>query len=335
MSEYDIDLVVPWVDGSDPEWQAEKKVYEQPYPVGDTDACRFRDWGLIEYLFRSIAMFLPWIRKIHFITCGHLPPFLNTAHPKLHIVNHRDFMPAETLPCFNSSALEMYIHRIPGLAERFIYINDDIFFLQPAPPERFFAGKDGLPCCLYAEHPVRPYMKIEQWSAYLLHDAGVINSMFSKNGAKRPGRIVSRKLPLSYNLRNVALRLLFPKFYCGFLIPHTYSCFLKSVIEEVWEAVPDLLDRVGRTKFRTWEDVNQWLFYMWQLAEGRYVIANPDYRVYTAMEDNVQEICDAIRTHRYESVCINDGRESDADRLAPIIAGAFRDILPEKCAYEI
>ena len=115
----DIDFVVLWVDGSDPVWQAEKAKY-QGKTLDDSNAPnRFRDWGLMPYWFRAVEKFAPWVRKIHFVTCGHVPAFLNLAHPKLHHVKHEGFLPPEVLPTFSSHAIEMNLHRIPGLAEHF------------------------------------------------------------------------------------------------------------------------------------------------------------------------------------------------------------------------
>ena len=72
------------------------------------------------YWFRAVEKFAPWVRKIHFVTCGHVPAFLNLAHPKLHHVKHEGFLPPEVLPTFSSHAIEMNLHRIPGLAEHFV-----------------------------------------------------------------------------------------------------------------------------------------------------------------------------------------------------------------------
>ena len=117
----DIDIVVTWVDGSDPEWLKERARYSGT-PVELSDV-RFRDWGLMRYWFRGIEKYAPWVRKIHFVTWGHLPDWLDTTNPKLHIVKHTDFIPAEYLPTFNSHTIELNLHRIEGLAEQFIYLS--------------------------------------------------------------------------------------------------------------------------------------------------------------------------------------------------------------------
>lgn len=145
MSEnYPIDFVVTWVDGNDPVWQAEKAKYS-PSKNADNRNVRFRDWDNMQYWFRAVEKFAPWVNKVHFVTYGHLPKWLNTNNPKLNIAKHSDFIPKEYLPTFSSRTIEFNLHRIKGLAERFVYFNDDMFLLKPVKRELFFAGKDCLP----------------------------------------------------------------------------------------------------------------------------------------------------------------------------------------------
>src|SRR5690554_4129292 len=99
-----IDFVITWVDGSDPIWQKEKQQY---FPDDITDGQRFRDWDNLKYWFRAVEKFAPWVNKIHFITWGHTPKFLNLDHPKLNIVNHKDYLKPEYLPTYNSNAIEL------------------------------------------------------------------------------------------------------------------------------------------------------------------------------------------------------------------------------------
>lgn len=75
----EIDIVVAWVDGADPAWQEEKRkrMIEQGMAVQvDDREERYRDWELMRYWFRGIEKFAPWVRKIHFVTYGHLPDWL-------------------------------------------------------------------------------------------------------------------------------------------------------------------------------------------------------------------------------------------------------------------
>jgi hypothetical protein len=114
-----IDFVLPWVNGDDPEWLAQFDLHT-PEIFGDKRKCRYRDWGNLQYLFRAFERCTPWVRKIHFVTWGHLPGWLNVAHEKLNIVRHSDFLPHENLPVFSSHPIEINMHRIASLADRFV-----------------------------------------------------------------------------------------------------------------------------------------------------------------------------------------------------------------------
>ena len=146
-TEAEIDFVIAWVDGSDPNWQKEKQKHLAEFlkdeSVVDQGDYRYRDWDLLQYWFRSVEKYAPWVRKVHFVTCGQIPIWLNVNHPKLHIVNHEDYIPQEYLPTFNSHTIELNMHRIDGLSEQFVYFNDDMYITQRVAPTDFFMN--GLP----------------------------------------------------------------------------------------------------------------------------------------------------------------------------------------------
>lgn len=138
----EIDYVFPWVNDNDPVW---RKVYEdyclktQSYVrLQELHNERYRDWGLLKYLLRSIDFNMPWIRKVHLIVSNieQVPVWINQE--KVHIVLHSDFIPEKFLPLYNSTAIEMFLDKIPDLAEHFLYGNDDIFFLKPTQPSDWF-----------------------------------------------------------------------------------------------------------------------------------------------------------------------------------------------------
>ena len=80
----------------------------------------------------------PWVNNIYLITNGQRPKWLNVNHPKLKWVRHEEFIPEEYLPTFNSSAIEMNIHRIDGLSENFVLFNDDMYLIQDVKYSDFF-----------------------------------------------------------------------------------------------------------------------------------------------------------------------------------------------------
>ncbi len=178
----DIDVVITWVDDNDVKWRNERA----KYLIGDNSVkevtkedMRFRNWDNLQYVFRGIEKYMPWVRKIHFVTYGHLPKWLNTDNPKLNIVRHEDFMPKEYLPSFNGCAIALNMHRIPGLSEQFIYFNDDMFVIKPTKPEDFF--KNGIPCdmaCLSPQPVFRNMVvNIETNNLEIINDHFTINDV--------------------------------------------------------------------------------------------------------------------------------------------------------------
>ena len=102
---------------------------------------RFRDSICFKYCFRCAEKFVPWIGSIYLVvqSKSQVPSWLNTEQVKV-APFIEDFIPAEHLPVFNSQAIEMFLWNIPGLSEKFLYSNDDIYFVGPMKPEDFFEG---------------------------------------------------------------------------------------------------------------------------------------------------------------------------------------------------
>ncbi|MEV4641104.1 stealth family protein [Actinoplanes sp. NPDC049548] len=141
---FPIDIVYTWVDGSDPDWLQRKNaslaaVGEQQINTIATNASRFISRDELKYSLRSIVAYAPWVRRIFLVTDDQMPPWLDHTDPRLTVVSHRElFGDTGVLPTFNSHAIESRLHRIPGLAEHFIYFNDDMFLGRPVPPSAFF-----------------------------------------------------------------------------------------------------------------------------------------------------------------------------------------------------
>ena len=95
-----IDFVVTWVDMDDPVWKEEFHRYSGKIDnsVNEVSEARFRDYGFLKYWFRGVAKFAPWVRKVHFVTSGQKPDWLDETHPKLNLVSHEDYIPQNTYP---------------------------------------------------------------------------------------------------------------------------------------------------------------------------------------------------------------------------------------------
>ncbi|MDR1659737.1 MAG: Stealth CR1 domain-containing protein [Desulfovibrio sp.] len=137
---FPVDVVYTWVDGRDPVWLAKRS----SRGLGAEDANHYRDNGELRYSLRSLERFAPWVRRVHIVTDGQIPSWLNAGHEKLRLVAHRDIIPARFLPTFSSRVIEAHLHRIEGLAEHYVYFNDDFFLISPCFPGDFFTA-NGLP----------------------------------------------------------------------------------------------------------------------------------------------------------------------------------------------
>lgn len=335
----EIDFVIIWVDGSDPEWLAEKAKYAPP---ADTDNRpeRYRDWGLLPYWFRGVEKFAPWVRKVHFVTWGHIPKWLNTDHPKLNIVRHDEYIPEKYLPTFSSHTIELNLHRINGLSENFVYFNDDMFLISPVSEKVFF--KKGLPCdsAVLTVHCVKRGAKGELVQQVSLNDVSIINSDFDVHETFReaPQKWLSPEYGTKL-LRQIPL--LFCSGFSGFYQVHLPDSFKKSTFDEVWEKEGDVLDRTCLNKFRCISDVNQWLFRQWQLAKNEfYPRSIKTGKVFSPDRNSAEEYIAAaeyIRQKRGKMICINDGTVTAEEftKYSAVLCRAFETILPDKSEFEV
>ena len=139
-----IDFIFPYVTMNDPEWIEQYKKYcpkqDNRWNAWSSGVERFRDTGLLKYMFRSIATNMPWINKMYMIVAyeSQVPKWVNRN--TVRVILHKDFIPEEHLPTFNSTTIEMFIPLIKDLSDKFIYSNDDVYITGPLSPNNFFKG---------------------------------------------------------------------------------------------------------------------------------------------------------------------------------------------------
>ncbi|XP_029969142.1 N-acetylglucosamine-1-phosphotransferase subunits alpha/beta isoform X3 [Salarias fasciatus] len=110
----------------------------------DVSASRFEDNEELRYSLRSVEKHAPWVRHIFIVTNGQIPSWLNLDNPRVSVVTHQDiFLNHSHLPTFSSPAIETHIHRIPGLSQKFIYLNDDVMFGKDVWPDDFYSHSKG------------------------------------------------------------------------------------------------------------------------------------------------------------------------------------------------
>jgi hypothetical protein len=141
---FPVDIVYTWVDGADEAWRARRDAALAAVGVAKLNHQAANDARYIcrdelRYSLRGVAMHAPWVRHIWIVTDGQVPAWLDTSHPKVTVVDHREiFADRGVLPTFNSHAIESQLHHIDGLAEHFLYFNDDFFLGRPVTPSHFF-----------------------------------------------------------------------------------------------------------------------------------------------------------------------------------------------------
>ena len=322
-----IDFVVTWVDGNDPVWQEAKSHYVEA--GADTRAARYRDWDQLKYWFRAIEKNTPWVNKIHFVTFGHLPKWLNLDNPKLHIVRHEDFIPKEFLPVFNSTAIEIHLHRIPGLSENFVYFNDDTYLMKPCKPTDFF--KKGKPVDMALLTPVPENYGGEPYYYHLYNDYSIYKNYFSKKAflghifkycnIKYRGGAVS-------NLLNILCKNLY------FSSLHFSKPYNKSSFETVWRDYGDVLLKTAKSRFRVYSNNSPQLFRGYQLITGNFYPKRIQGIVLDTRKVDIAK--NAIESGKYRLLCLSDNTSGDtfeADKEK--INASFKKIYPVKSSFEL
>ncbi|MCH5246562.1 MAG: Stealth CR1 domain-containing protein [Muribaculaceae bacterium] len=329
---YPIDFVVTWVDMNDPEWQKEFNKYsgEKKNTKNGVSKARFRDYGMLKYWFRCVEKFAPWVNRIHFITSGQRPEWLDTGNPKIHLVDHKDFIPSEFLPTYNSVVIERYIHKIEDLSNHFVYFNDDFYIIRPIDKERFFLN--GLPrdIAVFQYNP-----SWSQWYVRIKNNVKIINRHFNKKETLKKDK--DKWFHQSYGSKRMMNYLLLP--YSKFITlrtPHNAQPYLKSTFEEVWQIADKELTATSINRFRALDDLTPELFRMWQICRSRFEPYNTytDTKMFPLMVKPKQAV-EAIKNQSYSLICLNDNIHiKNYEETMESIIQAFETIVPKKSSFE-
>lgn len=331
MNNEQIDIVLPWVDGSDKLWRAEKDKYDKNHDSSDV---RFQSWDNLQYVFRGIEKFMPWFHKIFLVTWGHIPEWLNTSYDKLAVIKHSDYIPDKYLPTFNSNTIEMNYFRINELSENFILFNDDLFPIRPISQSYYF--QDGIPC----EEAVETHfiLKAEkgmdlQMNYACVNNMVLLNRNFDKqevvkdNYEKWFDPIYGERLAQNQNLS-------FWHNFESFVYPHEAMPMKKSVLKEIWEKEPEALDRASQNRFRAFSDVTQRLVTMWQICSGKFVPHKYQGKLFLIDDSNYKEAADAIREQRYPIISLNETGIGNFELIKSEINMALEELLPQRSDFE-
>ncbi|END9857412.1 capsular biosynthesis protein, partial [Escherichia coli] len=263
----DCDVILYWVDSSDPSWFNEYIKYKKTPPN------RFRDLGILKYVFRCIEYNMPWIRTVHFITNGQIPDWLNLECKRLSFHKHEDiFFFKEALPVFNSSAIEANFSNIPGLAERFILFNDDMLVINKVDESRFFVN----------DKPV-DYIRLSYPRKGILYEKlkpqNAVACKFINNAYRFLDSIKIKDLNNEYLFnKNYTLRTNISNLIWSLAgkvkwfdiyhhpQPHTKSTWVQFRNKNLNGIIKD----TSFAKFRRGEDINQYLYRFLNLCRGDF-----------------------------------------------------------------
>jgi len=242
---FPIDVVFTWVDDSDLMWRKKYQYYKSVTKVDSlgsfaTDTARFSNHDEIKYSIKSIKQNIPWVRNIFIITDNQKPSWLK-SDDNIRVVDHKDIIDGKYLPTFNSHVIEAHLHKIPNLAENFIYFNDDVFVARPIPAGHFFKG-NGISSLF-----------LSQKSLIAMH----------KRGTSTPTLSASQKASSIFK-RDFQIVIDTP-------LVHTYVPLRKSMYEAAWNIYENEINSFLLNRFRTNQDMNLATFFVPWLS---YIMGN-------------------------------------------------------------
>lgn len=314
---FPVDAVYLWVDDSDPHWRSRRDDTRRALglaaptsPVDETTAAfRFRDRGELRASLRSLEMYAPWIRNIYLVTDNQQPEWLDAGHGRVKVVDHTEiFEDVDALPSYNSHAIGSQIHRIPGLSDHYLLMNDDVMFNRVVSPHDFFT-------------PI-----------------GQLKIFFSRS--RRPD--ISRERQTSLELaRTNSAELLEKRFgrRASSLFGHVPVPQRKDIATEITEDYREEIARTVRSPFRKDTDVvvNSWLHLYTALFTGRGVRSRIRYGYFNIGRSAVRTKMDrAAYLRKFQVVCLNDvpPPEGEEEADSQWLAGWLERTFPARAAFE-
>lgn len=311
---FEIDLVYLWVDGSDTEWVARKNRFlgkDVSLNSEATTKARNANNDELKYSLRSAEKYAPWIHRIFIVTDGQKPNWLDLQNKKIKIIDIRELIPYQALPCYNSVIIEHFLYKIPELSEHFLYANDDMFFNAEVTPDFFFT-RDGVPV-------VRLQRAFAgKWMNRLKKTFKIHTNIYRKT-IDRAASLVEEK---------------FGKYFSG-LPHHNIDSYLKSDYQTVCEDIfrQEICATITH-HIRSVDDIQRIIYLYYALAINhaklRYVARKESCRIRVHKPDYMY----FIDKYRPILFCLNDSHhatDEDRTRVRPFLKSLF----PEKSSFEI
>lgn len=292
-----IDAVYCWVDSAEPVWlrDFEQHLYPRLERLpAQVSPHLFRNNDELRFSLRSLSDYAPWIRHVWLVTNGQIPCWLNRSHPGISLVSHETIFPdARNLPTFNSHAIELYLHRIPGLSRFYIYFNDDVFLGRPVDQNLFMAPDGTRQIWLDSWHlPTNPY----------------------------GGPVHDRAYAYTQSLLDACLA---PRFWRR-AIAHTPQLYDRELIAEIQEKWPGEFTTTSSHRFRSPDDIALRILYYHYAMECQTTCRDhhasicgdkPDQYSFVQLRGQREEasVLNNLLITRPMFFCINDEMDDSAE----------------------
>lgn len=304
-----VDIVVTYVNNQDSAWQreyfryrhAEKDLVQNDQTTSDV---RFRDPGTFKFWFRGVEKNCDWVNKVFLIVQdeSQVPDWLDKNNKKLRIVYHREYIPEDLLPTFNSNVIEMYIPYIKDLSNNYILCNDDTFFINKIERDKMFDGNVPKHSCSSMgglNRPTDDFMTtISNNNDFLINVVG---------------------LNMTFNYKHPHLQAAHSKYIEKYLLDkygdEIKKCFIKS-------------------HFRSTDNITNWMYDEYLKQTDMCVKCNTLYM--NSKSVVLKPTLNYIDLGKKEMVCVNDtARTERFEESAKYLVGFLSHQFPNRCSYEI
>jgi Stealth protein CR2, conserved region 2/Stealth protein CR1, conserved region 1 len=333
-----IDIVYLWVNGNDSAWRAKRKNAASRLSASHRGAMaqygnvegRFRDNDELRYNLRALERFFPSHGQIYVVTDAQRPAWLRTSD-RLTVVDHQDLIPAQHLPTFDSCNIESYIHRIPGLAERYFYLNDDVLFGAPVKVADWFFD-DGF-YLAWSDEPEVSDVPMAQGASALENACRMSNAWFKAKAQQYSAG--DAKIDPHLGVAVQAYQHIFRTF------AHSPRPMRKSLLVALENLAPDMFSQVRSTVFRTWDKptiVSDFVL-RWALASGMAKVRDYSHLYVSTGATDQADVLERLVSldGQLEFFCINDTTD-DAyphDPRLTEVRGALQRMFAQPSSFEL
>ena len=327
-----IDAVYTWVDGNDSNWLNKKEAFirDNPSLIKNkkvNSKGRFFDNKELKYSLRSLDQYAPWINNVYLVTDNQVPKWLNINHPKINIIDHKDIFDSNNLPCFNSNAIEIHLHKIKNLSNQFLSFNDDFFIGRKSTVDDFFINGEPKLFCGKKRNELNDFDETVLVNEYQYANYNARLMIYEK-----------------YN------------YFPSFNLRHGIKPLDKKTLEHLEEIFLNKFKDTQKNHFRTKNDI--WIIGLYAFYMAANKLSNPYYikplrkdlmrykipflrkgRDYTYVSLNQSSLrkinskFSAIKKYTPLMFCINDG-PNVSDYKRSIVKSFLKEFYPNKSSFE-